>query len=597
MSDAVTHRGPDDAGLAYLASAEVTAEGPWTTALGHRRLAILDLSATGHQPMSYRDRLWITYNGEVYNYLELRAELERAGHRFRSTSDTEVVLATYAEWGAAGFARMRGMWGFVLVDLARQEAVFCRDRLGIKPLYYWRSQELVAAASEIKQFLAVPGFRARLAPAVAHRYLATGYEDAKSTFFDGVVPIPAATWVKLSLRDLKLDEPVDYWHPQRVRPEIDDAATASRLLAAKLGESVALHLRSDVAVGSALSGGLDSSALTVLMNRAAPGADLHTFTCSFPGDALDERGWAETAIAGLRVLPHFVTPTADRFADDLERFIWIHDEPVGSLSMYAGYCLARLTREHAVKVTVNGQGGDEAMSGYWQSYFMHLRNLGRRARLLAIVRHLAGALSWQGNPDLVGQIPVMLRRYRSRRGGAALLGLGRQPGSDGPLDAVMAMDEQARRVYEIRQLFLPRLLKWDDRNSMAFSVEGRYPFLDHELLELCLSFTPELLYRDGWTKWPLREALRGVLPEKVRMRRSKLGFEVPQDRWLHGPLRPAIERWLASDDPAWQVVSRDEVRDLAARTWGERSGLSEQGQALFRVFMLGRWMARFQVSV
>lgn len=607
MRDVCTHRGPDDHGLVTLgrsstrgwAPALEAANSSWEVALAHRRLSIIDLSPMGHQPMVYRDRFWTVFNGEIYNYLELRDELRRLGHEFRSTSDTEVLLAAYAEWGTECFKRFRGMWGLVIFDSARGEIVLSRDRLGIKPLYWWSGNEILAVASEIKQFASFPGFAPRLDAEAGREYLLTGYEDPGRSFFRGVRPVPAGTWLSVPVGKRDPSPPNPFWQPERVVVSVTDDAQAALLFSDKLRECVRLHLRSDVPVGCALSGGLDSSAIAILAGEMKERGDgmFHTFTSTFPGESVDERAWADSVAAVVETVPHHVVPDPEQFLEEFDRFLWVHDEPVGSLSVYASYCVARLTREAGVSVTLNGQGGDEILSGYWQSYYMHLRSLFKRWRLGELAGHFTGALSRDGNPALLGQAPVMLRRYLSRSRPSALLRLRNRAEAQRPvLDDVMALDEPARRVHEIRSLFLPRLLKWDDRNSMAFSVEGRYPFLDHELIELCLSFDSRTLYRHGWTKWPLRLGLGGVLPAAVARRRTKLGFEVPQDRWLRGPLRPELTRWLTGDHPAWDHVDREDVRRLTERLWRSDRGDSEAGQAVFRVYALDRWLERFGVS-
>jgi asparagine synthase (glutamine-hydrolysing) len=607
MRDDVRYRGPDDEGAVFLAhggkplACPGTAEEGWTTALGHRRLSILDLSAGGHQPMGYGGRYWVIHNGEIYNYLELRTELTRAGHTFRSTSDTEVILAAFAEWGTGCFRRFRGMWSLVIVDALRGEAVMSRDRMGIKPLYHWRGQGLLGVASELKQFLRLPGFRARLDPRAAAEYLATGYEHLERTFLMDVEPIQPGTWRTVDLSTLALGPSESYWEPERVRPLLSDATEAGRLFAAKLRESVAMHVRSDVPVGSALSGGLDSSALALLVDELHAGdahAALHTFTSTFPGHALDERSYVNAVLARIRAVPHFVTPDPETFVADLDRFVWVHDEPVGSLSVYAAWCVARSAREAAVPVTLNGQGGDEILSGYWQTYFLHLFGLARRGRALALGRHLGGALAPDGNAELLAQVPVMMRRYRARRRPAAALGASEEAAHGSELlRGMLALDGQQRRVREIRSMFLPRLLKWDDRNSMAFSIEGRYPFLDHELIELCLSFAPETLFHRGWVKRPLRLGLAGLLPPDVVHRRTKLGFEVPQDAWLSGPLRPLLAQWLDQDRPVWDLADHGKARRLAETTWSLAGRRDEPGQALLRLFLFDRWLERFGVTL
>ncbi|HEU5227119.1 MAG TPA: asparagine synthase (glutamine-hydrolyzing) [Ktedonobacteraceae bacterium] len=606
MTEEIRHRGPDDEGEIFLSKTstgdwQCCAEDDiqWRLALGVRRLSIMDLSQAGHMPMIYQGKYWIVYNGEVYNFLELRQELMVLGHTFRSASDTEVILAAYAQWGTSSFARLRGMWGFVLFDGVRNEVILCRDRLGIKPLYLWQRAGMVAVASEIKQFRFLPGFKPVLNVASVAEYLQTGYENPERSFFRDVQVVPSGTWLTISFDTLMPSVPERYWYPEHTKVAMTDPVAAGRLFADKLRESVALHLRSDVSVGCALSGGMDSSAIAVLVDGLKENQDfpLHTFTSTSPGYPTDEQEYVDDVIAHIRAMPHYVTPDPATFLQEMDRFLYTHDEPVGSLSIYAGYCIARLTRESNISVTLNGQGGDEILSGYWQSYFLYLRRLVQNGQFFALLQHLVGSSLQGGNPLLLAQIPVMFRRYLSRRKPASLVRL--RPVLDADranvLKKVFALSEHEWRVEQIRTMFLPRLLKWDDRNSMAFSVEGRYPFLDHELIELCLSFASQTLYHHGWTKWPLRVGLRDALPGMVLHRRSKFAFEVPQDVWLCGPLRPSLEAWLKQDRPLWQYVERTDVRELAQQTWQFRGKESEPGQALFRLFVFDRWVELFGV--
>ena len=293
MAAVADHRGPDG-GDAVGFDVDTVVRSPastaWQCALGHRRLSIVDLSAAAAQPMAHGDRYWLTYNGEVYNHPELRAELRRLGHVFRTHSDTEVLLAAFAEWGPRCFERMRGMWALVLVDTARGTALLCRDRLGMKPLYTWRSDGMVAVVSEIKQLLAVPGFRARRSGTAIAEYLATGYQAADRSFFEGVDPVPAGTCVAISTTELTMTHPEPYWHPERVTVSIGTADEAGEAFARKLAECVRLHMRSDVPVGCSLSGGLDSSAVAVLAASHLGAAErLPTFSSTFGGEPLDEQ--------------------------------------------------------------------------------------------------------------------------------------------------------------------------------------------------------------------------------------------------------------------------------------------------------------------
>lgn len=603
MRDEVWYRGPDDSGTCvFHGPAEKSAtcdEWNWRVGLAHRRLSILDLTPAGHQPMSYRQRLWIIYNGETYNYVELRRELVRCGHTFRSESDTEVVLAAYAEWGTESFQRLRGMWAMAIYDIERRHVIVCRDRVGIKPLYIWAGQGMVAIASEIKQFRHLPAFSYRADSTSVAEYLNTGYEDPLRTFFADIRPVPAGHWTSIDTDSLTVSDPQPYWHPENTREAHVDTCEAGRAFAAKFDECIALHMRSDVPVGCALSGGLDSTSIVVSADRLTAGdTHLNTFTSTFPGDATDEREYVDAVLAQIRHRPHFDTPSPAGFISDLNRLVWTHDEPPGSASIYASYCLARLARARQVPVLLSGQGGDELFGAYWASYLVYLRGLFHAGRLLPLCMHLGGALWRGGNPHIIGQVPTLLKRYRARRRPVIRVRLRHMPEltrSSEFLSKLLNLDERARRLYEIRTMFLPRLLKWDDRNSMAFSVEGRYPFLDHELIELVLSFSGEILYRNGWTKWPLRYGLRDRLPGRIFQRRTKFGFETPQLKWLQGPLRPEIERWMQTDRPVWQHVLRDDVRLLSARVWANGTQAEESGQELFRTFLYDRWLEVFSV--
>ena len=261
-----------------------------------------------------------------------------------------------------------------------------------------------------------------------------------------------------------------------------------------------------------------------------------------------------------------------------------------------------MTREHNVPVTLNGQGGDEVFAGYWQSYFVYLRGLWKQKKLLSLSGHLAGAMTPWGNFHLLGQIPVMFRRYRDRQQAAERKDL--HPSAEtgreklrNRLSAFFEMTDQERRVYEIREMHLPRLLKWDDRNFMAFSVEGRYPFLDHQLIETTLSFDPRTLYSAGWTKEPLRRAMADRLPRDITRRRTKFGFETPQIDWMLGPLRPLLESFAAEDSPVGEYVSREYVQTLANSVWQSNGQNEGAAHELFRLFLVNRWLRCFQMDL
>lgn len=590
MTRDVAHRGPDGEGFVALggpsggaALDEVSLDAPAARlALGHRRLSILDLSEAGRQPMR-RGALWLTYNGEIFNYVEVRDELHRLGHRFDSDSDTEVLLAGWQQWGPGCLQRLRGMWGFVLVDSSAKKAWLCRDRMGIKPLYVRRAASAIGVASEIKQ-LAHLGSLEPDDDAVAI-YLQTGFENPRRTFFRDVEPVPEGTFRTLDLERGTLGAPEPYWFPENVTADISDPTEAARQLETVLRDSVTIHLRSDVPVGCALSGGLDSSAVAALV--AQQGARLETFSAVFPGFRLDETRFIDTVVAHTGARSHRVSPTPAELLADLDRFLWCHDEPVGSLSQYAAYAVARLTRSAGVPVTLNGQGGDEVLGGYWQTTFAALSALRREPWQL--LKQLAPVLAPGGNRELFAQVPAMLKRYVSRLRPDVDVRLRRRPSVDAaPALKVLQMSERERRVYELRELTLPRLLKWDDRNFMAFAVEGRYPFLDHLVIERCLRFDRKTLFVAGWTKEPLRRALDGQLPNEIVRRRGKIGFETPQHQWMNGALGAAIDAVVQRPSPLYRWVAQADAQQLARKA--RRRGSREALQAMVRLFLVDRWL-------
>ncbi len=506
--------------------------------------------------------------------------------------------------GAACFERFHGMWGLVLLDGRRRVAVISRDRLGIKPVYLLQTADWIAIASEIKQFRCLPEVRLTPNADVVHDYLRTGYEREGQSFFKGVVPLPPGTFQEISLEDGKLTPPTAYWFPEQIRASVADPVEAGRRFQQVFQEAVRIHMRSDVPVGCALSGGIDSSAVAgFIRNLGSNGSHkLQTFSVVFPGTPIDETPFVEQVVAAVGAEAHYITPSAEDFLDDLDRFLEIHDEPVGSVAQYAGYALARLTRSAGVPVSLNGQGGDELLGGYWQSYFMHLRGLFRSGRLFRLGHHFAGALLPGGNSELPRQVPVMWHRYRSRRKTAARAASVSSSGKMAVAGSTVAgsarnriaqwmdMSETERRLHEIRTMYLPRLLKWDDRNFMAFAVEGRYPFLDHSVIELALSFSSSVLYSRGWTKEPLRRGAQGLIPQSIARRRTKWGFETPFMAWIRGPLRAPLANWLAADSPAWDFVSREETKRLAEDVWNRPNCPEETAQMLMWAYFVHRWL-------
>lgn len=566
-SDRIRHRGPDGEG--YLGFDAVTGRvramaGATTDpslglpglesvtpidhlALAHRRLAIIDLSSGGHQPMGSSDeRYWIVFNGEIYNYLELRAELQRAGHAFRTQSDTEVLLASYAHWGRHMLRRLTGMFAFAILDAHERTIFLARDFFGIKPLYYHDGHLGFAFASEIKALLQLPGISRRADAARTYQFLRFGERTGgPETLYSDVLALPAAHYMVVSAADGDVLECQRYWDPSGTAPVAMrfDAAVAE--FKERLRDSVRLHMRSDVAVGACLSGGLDSSALVSLMNRElAFGQQLHTFSYINEDPRFSEEQWIDLIAATQR---HKVRPTASEFAVDVNELIDAQEVPFISLSVYAQFRVFRLAQETGVKVVIDGQGSDEILGGYSSLMGARLTSLLARRRYAEALRLLrtlpattpmlrartaasaAGRLLPQwAQLQLVNTLDGgLFPRWIERRWFAAR---GVRPSIRPHGRGLDAFREEL--LLGVRDLTLPQLLRYEDRNSMHFSIESRVPFCDPSLFEFALSLDPDYLVNAaGETKRVLRHAMRGIVPDPI-LTREKFGFPAPERAWL-----------------------------------------------------------------
>ncbi len=520
MTSSLVHRGPDDAGLLETDAAS----------LGFRRLSIIDL-AQGHQPMSTPDGLvHLAYNGEVYNFRELRADLEGLGHTFRTSCDTEVVLHAFHEWGAECFARFNGMWGLAILDERgeRPKVVLARDHFGIKPMYYARSGPRVLFASEIKAILQDPVFPRRVDDQQMYEYLAFGlFDHTEATFFHGVRQVPAAGYAVIDDDGIRVER---YW-----TPVIDESGSGDpNEFRAVFERSVERRLVADVPVGICLSGGLDSSSICTVMARqleqhvpdaTSLGDRLRTFSAVFPGDPIDESDYIDSVLAVTGADSSRVEPTAKDFVREMEPWVWHVEEPMVSSAPFAMWMVMRLARQQ-VTVVLDGQGGDELLGGYDHYPYVYFRELLTKRRYPTFLRE-----GWRLR-DVV--IPLARRRLRQRRQRVELDGLldpNFARGCTRPRDDRVQNDLKLRLLQDFTTYSLPPLLRYEDRTSMAHSLEARLPFLDQELVEHVLRLPARAIIDQGWTRRVLREGLRGILPDKVYRRRKKIGFTTPEFRW------------------------------------------------------------------
>jgi asparagine synthase (glutamine-hydrolysing) len=578
MSERLAHRGPDGEGTRICGS----------VGLVHRRLAIIDLSTEGLQPMTNEDgTLWLVFNGEIYNYPELRDELVVKGHRFHSHSDTEVILHAYEQWGTECLSRFNGMWAFALWD-GKQEQLFCaRDRMGIKPFYYTQAGGSFLFASEIKALLAHPDAGKHPDARTLGTFLTWGVQDHSGrTMFEGILQLPPAH--AMIVKQAGPDRQFRYWDV-KVNPAIHAGITdseASSCLLDILRDATRIHLRSDVAVGTCLSGGIDSSTLTVLINdiirREAPasvGARQKTFSAVFSDKRFDESRFIDEIVATTGVDAHRVEPSPEQLWDDIDRLVYMQDEPFGSLSIYAQYCVMRLAQEN-VKVVLDGQGADELLAGYLAYQGSYIGMLFRSLHWWTGLKELSGSIGRHGGffRSAAGQ----LRERKKRR---SLL---KCPGEkiaryNGNLDSVL--------FRELTSTNLPALLHYEDRNSMAFSIESRVPFLDYRFVEYVASLPLDQKIRAGVTKISLRNAIKGIVPESIRCRMDKMGFVTPEEVWMREDLRPFVLEVLSSDAfrarPYWDpgAVTRNYLAFL--------DGKSKYSPEIWRIICSELWFRKF----
>lgn len=618
----IRHRGPDDSGyLFYYSGGELVEayddetqpearEGRvhlssvrpgWSLALAHRRLAILDLSVHGHQPMSNEDRtVWVVFNGEIYNFVELARELEARGHDLRCNCDTEILVHGYEEWGIHGLLeRIRGMWAFILFDAGKEVVYASRDPFGIKPLYMVRSGSAVFLASEIKAFMPLTRLTPRREAIL--KYLAYMPLDRSETFFNEVERVPSATLLTIDVGSLEV-RTERYWEPPRKVSYRGDYHAAVEEWRRLFLDSVRIHLRSDVPVGFLLSGGVDSSSIAAawrklkdnnMLERWASKDMPKAFAFKHGGER-DETQYALLAArsAGIELRIVGVGEGIEELWRELPKIVYHHDEPPTGSSIIAEWMVMREASRH-VKVVLLGQGGDELLAGYQRYVYKYIKHLLRKGRIL---RALIEAIRFRDvlleKKDyykfLRGYVDALRKHVRSRIGHAA----GEAVSHEDYIDAMLAADLTGEG--------LQRLLHNADRDSMAFSIEARVPFLDRELADFALSTPGSYKLANGWTKRIHRDAMKGILDDRIRLRRSKVGFEAPGREWL----KMMVEKQLVDiddivetvdylvGDPTISKIVVDKFKQVVGNI-GEAS--SAEAEYAWRIIFLALWAKVFNL--
>lgn len=646
MTNVVSHRGPDDEGYVLFtgdagfvaAGGESTSRGTWESdvpykpsiniaagetnydiAFGHRRLSILDLSAYGHCPMSYANgRYWITFNGEIYNFNQLKEELGQLGHHFISHTDTEVVLAAYAQWGVGCLQKFNGMWAFAIYDIEAKEIFLARDRFGIKPLYYWAPPgKPFCFASEIKQFTVLPGWQATLNGQRAFDYLVYNMTDhTDETMFAGVYHIPAGHYYKSSVNNIQTDKNgrvqlIKWYQPNYTSNNIpfNEAATAFEKY---FKESVKEHLVSDVAVGSALSGGLDSTAIVCeinnLLKEEGNRAAQKTFSYCTADERYNEKKWVDEAVKAVKVDAHYINETSAGAIEKALELVWYHDEPNQSQSELATYHVYKLAKDNNVKVLINGQGADEYLSGYEAFTNFRWLQLLKKGKFKKLNHEIANSTTYANDGILATYIhlcyylvPSFVRVFFSKKTKSyktlsALVSLQHLKAKEQhPYDS---MGYKSDSIFSIahRQLLhnpLPKYLRYEDRMSMANSVEARVPFLSHRLVEFATQLPADYLDGIGETKKLLLHGLRKIVPQAILSRKDKIGFVTSEEGWvkkeLTGQFRKQIEAAIANSKGIIQPAALEYFDGIV-------NGTQPFNYNYWRLIAFGEWMKRFNVQ-
>ncbi len=630
MASLMRHRGPDDQGLllADAASGATLVEGgpdtpdevsrsgllfapgasrgdargaTWNVGLLHRRLAIVDLSPSGHQPMcDAGERAWITFNGEVYNFPELRDELEALGHDFRGTSDTEVILAAWRQWGEGCLDRFNGMFAFAIWDVPTRTLFCARDRFGVKPFYYQYDGAHFAFASEPKALVLTQRVRIAVRDEAVRDLLALDWVDHEArTFFDGLDQLPAGHSLTVSERGLRVRR---WWALDPEHRVSGPRQELEREFAELFTDSVKLRLRADVDVGTCLSGGLDSSAVVTTASGLAR-RGLHAFTCAYDeGPKFDERPHVAAAVAASGATSHVVVPNGDDFWDVFDAIAYAQDEPTAGPGLFSQWKVMELAHGQKMKVLLDGQGGDETLGGYFRYLPSRLRDLLLAADLPGFGSLWGSVVARLGLPTAVLHtfepwLPAALVEGARSRFGA---------GKDRVLSRVLARvrsDVPAWPNAERSELWrhlafdtltrqLPSLLRYEDRNSMAFSIETRLPFLDYRLVEFAFALPDELKIDGSTTKAIARRALAERVPESIRARRDKMGFETPADVWMKRRFAAEVKRRLSRPGPLQDWI---EPKVLAAEFDGFLAGRRAIGLQVWRWLSLEAWSQAYVV--
>ncbi|CAN5608316.1 asparagine synthase (glutamine-hydrolyzing) [soil metagenome] len=629
MTDKLLHRGPDDFGYAIVgpsgcASWREVQPSPAEAvgvALGHRRLSIIDLSEAGRQPLHTPDRrYWLVYNGELYNYVELRDELRGLGHTFESDTDSEVLLTAFRQWGLESLQRFNGMYAFLIWDNLAQRLIAARDRLGIKPLFYTRIGSTWLFASEIKAFHAFPGFRPE--PDAAHVFSFLWNDDVPeggATFYANVRSLPAAHYMTLEAGAERLHR---YWSvPAEPAPTPESPAARAEELLRLITDAVRLQLRADVPVATMLSGGLDSTTIAAVSNRLlraqvrdadSLGGQQRAISSFYPGSWNDESARVNELARQLGIQVIEVFPHEENVRDTFMDVVRAVDEPFGGTMPIVQDLMMRRARAAGVAVTLNGHGPDEMFAGYPHRHCSFVTaayalrgQVGKARAELAAMRelHQIGMsdlaytlfrIAFPAAAQLARRIQMSPRRRYFEQDLFKVYGTESGRFADGGTSGRTPLERRLRR--ELFAEIVPRYLTYEDRVSMASSIESRVPFLDHRIVEFAFSLPDSDRISNGVTKSILRRAVRDVLPASIHASNLKVYIDPPFGRWLRGDLRPLVRDMCAGEMEVARYLDIGALRNLVQRQLNaEKVDVWEQ-RLVWRALVTEAWLRSVRES-
>ncbi|MBL7895389.1 MAG: asparagine synthase (glutamine-hydrolyzing) [Bacteroidia bacterium] len=617
MSQSIKHRGPDGEGF-LLANDSITipvsskdtpsfraselnyfpqkniseVSGEFNLALAHRRLSIIDLSETGHQPMALNEgKYWITYNGEIYNYLELKKELELEGVKFISSSDTEVVLQAYKNWGVDCLEKFNGMWSFCIYDVEKHELFCARDRFGVKPFYYVDNQNVFAFASEQKSFVKSGLIKAEMNEKALHSYLINNrMEPVENNFFEGVKELWPGHYLMYNLKSHQTHT----YRYFKLEPDYDyetDLLSNDELIAQvreKLVNAVNLRLRSDVPVGSCLSGGVDSSVLAALMskNQSNP---VYFFTSVFKNKQGDESYFADLMAKHVKGIHKTIEPNEEGLMKELETLVYSQDVPIWDTSTYAQYKVMELAKQNKIKVVLDGQGADELFAGYHHHFVAKWNYMLSYGNIFGMLSDMS-----QSKKTIASPFSLFIKEKIKANYNTYLKNNAPYFASDfihkyETVNPVKYLDKVNHQLaYDITDARLKAFLKCEDRCGMWHSVESRTPFSDDiELINLLFSINGNRKMQKGISKYLLREAVKDQLPNEIYARYDKMGFETPMNKWIGGNYKTIFEEVEAANFTfAKTSVLKQKFESGTAST--------NEIKLLYKLWVLVKWRKVFE---